>query len=647
MKGKVIKMKKFLSFICLAAVILTIPMSVYAYKFPNSVWKPNDAYASALQSGDNYGVINFGCQVMNILKGEPQNQQVIEFLASRCEGVAKAYENLGDYASSAVYYAEYAHYAAALGFDDAVRISNAKAKEYTPRIELAAPAAYSQVNFGARNEPEKGVRYGITVDSTSRESLPNESMTLIYINFGDDSQLAYIRRKLEEAAAKGIAVEIAWNVTGEGNEIASVPYNTGHIDNVLALLKDFPTIPFYVRFAAEVDVWTVKADPAAFKNSFAYIANAVHTYVPNAAVVWSVNMVSGWDVNVDDYYPGDEYVDWVGVSLYLQKYFLGQNDQSENGKINEIMFFSGKSADPITALEKIINTYGNRKPVMVAEGGVSHYINSLGEDASVWSQVYLRKMLNYIPIMYPQVKLIAYFDKVMNETNNYALSANGSLFESYRGITQNPWYIQGNSSSALSFAKMPNVFETGKISTFMTYVHTYGAEEPKVNYFVDGVFYSSRDYAPYTCNIAIDTPGQHTLKVTASSGDNVLCEREYTIWISNEISVAVNDVKILSDVAPVLVNDRTLVPIRLIAENLGAQVMWNEAAQEVTIIKDDDVIKMTIGVNSIDKNGVLSELDVAPTVTDGRTLLPVRAVAEALNCTIDWIDEQNLVSIIK
>lgn len=640
-------MKKFLSFLCMAAIVSLVPNSVCAYQFPNSVWRPNDAYSCALQSGDNYGVIDFGCQIMDILEKEPQNQQVTEFLASRCEGVANAYENLGDYASSAVYYEKYANYAAALGFDDAVRISRAKAKEYTPQIEIAAPAAYTQVNFGAKNEPEKGVRYGVTVDSTSRSNLSNESMTLIYINFGDDSQLSYIRKKLEEAAAKGIAAEIAWNVTGEGGEIASVPSNTAHINNVLSLLKDFPSVPLYVRFAAEVDVWTVKAEPVAFKNSFAYIADTVHNNLPNAAVVWSINMVSGWDVNADDYYPGDEYVDWVGVSLYLQKYFLGRNDQSENGKINEIMFFSGKSADPVTALEKIINTYGNRKPIMIAEGGISHYINSLGEDSSAWAQIYLRKMLNYIPIMYPQVKLMAYFDKVMDETNNYALSANGALFENFRAITQNPWFIQKNSSSALSFAKMPNVFETGKMSTFMTYVHTYAAEEPKVNYFVDGVFYASRDYAPYTCNITFDTNGKHTLKVTASNGDNVLCEREYTIWISDEISIAVNDVKILSDAAPMLVNDRTLVPVRLIAESLGAEVSWNDAEQEVTVKKGDTVIRMIIGVNSIEKNGVLSALDAAPTVTGGRTFLPVRAVAEALDCKIDWVDECNLVSISK
>lgn len=640
-------MKKILSFICLTAIILTMPLSVCAYQFPNAVWKPNDAYAQALQSGDNYGVITFGCQIMDILRNEPQNQQVIEFSASRCEGVAKAYENLGDYASSAKYYESYAGYAAVLGFDDAVRISQAKVKEYTTKIELTAPAAYSQINFGAKNEPEKGVRYGVTVDSTSRERLPNESMTLIYINFGDDTQLPYIRRKLEEASAKGIAVEIAWNVTGEGNEIGTVTANTGHINNVMNLLKEFPSIPIYVRFAAEVDVWTVKADPTVFRSSFAYIANTVHQNLANAAVVWSINMVSGWDVNVDEYYPGDEYVDWVGVSLYLQKYFLGQNDQSENGKINELMFFSGKSADPVSVLEKIINTYGNRKPIMVAEGGVSHYINSLGEDASAWAQIYLRKILNYIPMMYPQVKLIAYFDNVMNETNNYALTANSSLFESYSAITQNPWFIQGNSSSALSFAKMPDVFETGKISTFMTYVHTYGAEEPKVNYFVDGNFYSSRDYAPYTCNISFDTPGKHTVKVTASSGDNVLCEREYTVWISNEISIAVNDMKILSDVPPILVNDRTLVPVRLIAESLGAEVSWNEAAQEVTIKKGSDIIKMKIGESIIMKNGVSSAIDIASQVMDGRTMLPVRAVAEALSCKIDWVDGQNLVSILK
>ena len=69
---------------------------------------------------------------------------------------------------------------------------------------------------------------------------------------------------------------------------------------------------------------------------------------------------------MDDYYPGDEYVDWVGCSLYSQKYFLGRNDWPDAEKFNEIVFRSGQNADPVLALSKLVETYGNRKPIALS-----------------------------------------------------------------------------------------------------------------------------------------------------------------------------------------------------------------------------------------------------------------------------------------
>ena len=69
-------------------------------------------------------------------------------------------------------------------------------------------------------------------------------------------------------------------------------------------------------------------------------------------MVWSPNQVSNWDIDIDDYYPGDEYVDWVGISLYAQKYFYGTN--SEDG---ELFFRTGKNSDPVIAVKDIVEKY--------------------------------------------------------------------------------------------------------------------------------------------------------------------------------------------------------------------------------------------------------------------------------------------------
>lgn len=100
----------------------------------------------------------------------------------------------------------------------------------------------------------------------------------------------------------------------------------------------------------------------------------------------------------------------------------------------------------------------------------------------------------------------------------------------------------------------------------------------------------------------------------------------------------VDDQAIINDVAPVIRNDRTLVPIRVITEALGGQVAWNEAAKEVTLTVNGKEIKMTIGK-------VLEKYGVAPVIIGGRTFVPVRFVADELGAVITWDDATKTVTI--
>lgn len=100
----------------------------------------------------------------------------------------------------------------------------------------------------------------------------------------------------------------------------------------------------------------------------------------------------------------------------------------------------------------------------------------------------------------------------------------------------------------------------------------------------------------------------------------------------------VDEQAIINDVAPVIHNDRTLVPIRVITEALGGQVAWNEAAKEVTLTVNGKEIKMTIG-KALEKYGV------APVIIGGRTFVPVRFVADELGAVTTWDDATKTVTI--
>lgn len=101
------------------------------------------------------------------------------------------------------------------------------------------------------------------------------------------------------------------------------------------------------------------------------------------------------------------------------------------------------------------------------------------------------------------------------------------------------------------------------------------------------------------------------------------------------IKVKVNGVEIDFDVPPLVENGRTLVPIRKIAEALGAQVDWDPSGY-VRINKDDQDILLQVDRNVALVNYEHKYLDVPPKVVNGRTLVPLRFVAEAFGLNVGW-----------
>lgn len=111
-----------------------------------------------------------------------------------------------------------------------------------------------------------------------------------------------------------------------------------------------------------------------------------------------------------------------------------------------------------------------------------------------------------------------------------------------------------------------------------------------------------------------------------------------------DISVELDGNKLSFEQPPVIINERTLVPLRAIFEALNASVDWDDATKTVTSAKDDVTVKLTIGSNILYKNGEAKELDVpAQIVGEGYTMVPARAIAEAYGVAVDWNDATKTV----
>ena len=90
------------------------------------------------------------------------------------------------------------------------------------------------------------------------------------------------------------------------------------------------------------------------------------------------------------------------------------------------------------------------------------------------------------------------------------------------------------------------------------------------------------------------------------------------------------------DVDPIIQNGRVLLPMRAAGEALGASVSWNGNTRCVTVAKDDNLIYFFVDSTNYYINGEPYTTDVAPTIIQDRTLLPLRAFAEALGTRVDW-----------
>lgn len=111
------------------------------------------------------------------------------------------------------------------------------------------------------------------------------------------------------------------------------------------------------------------------------------------------------------------------------------------------------------------------------------------------------------------------------------------------------------------------------------------------------------------------------------------------------VSVYINGIRLNTDVDPIIENGRTLVPIRAVSEAVGAVVDWNSFTKKITLSSENSSVEMYIGKSSAYINGKKTTLDVPPTIINDRTMVPLRFAGECFGFKVGWEDTTKTVTL--
>ena len=329
---------------------------------------------------------------------------------------------------------------------------------------------------------------------------------LIYFTYG--TPLSSIRSHIEKAKANGTAIELGVQPLRGMGEVQDDAY-------LHQLAKDAAAsgVPIFLRFANEMNGnWTPwKSEPKTYIEKFRLVANVFHKEAPdNVAMVWApgaepIN-------NIQDYYPGDAYVDWVGASLY--SIFNPSADPLNQGV---------DRSSHIAKLDTLYNLYADRKPIMIAEGAVSYMYPEKMRDVSDWSVYQTQQLYATLPMKYPKVKAAFWFDvDTQGKTDRvkyFGLSNNAKMLTAYQKAILNPYYLSDVGSRTLqTYARITSTVPARKLKV-SGYVKTWSPTLGKVVYRIGGKVVGTTAAPPWSAQIDFAPYKGKTIAIEVSAYD--------------------------------------------------------------------------------------------------------------------------------
>jgi hypothetical protein len=250
----------------------------------------------------------------------------------------------------------------------------------------------------------------------------------IYLAYGRPFPTQWVSR-LKSA---NVIPHIAW----EPKSLAAVQ-DDGYLNDFAQAAREADW-PIFFRFASEMNgFWTpYHGNPKLYREKFRLVNKVLHRHAPRVATIWCVNNPPLG--NAFDYYPGDDGCDWVGVNLYAVPFHENRRDKPAFDET------------PLALLDPIYARFAAKKPIAICEFAASHQSAVDKKVVPEFAIDKLSQLYGALPLRYPRVKMINWFnmDTIKYPTpgkslNNYLLVENSRVLKAWRESTGSAHFLTG------------------------------------------------------------------------------------------------------------------------------------------------------------------------------------------------------------
>lgn len=311
-------------------------------------------------------------------------------------------------------------------------VEERRAHRLETSLALAIPGPVPVNQRLAKWEPAAGCYLGVldgeggSADDFARDTGHPLALAYEYDAYGRP----FPRRWAQEQVAQKRAIQIAW----EPNDIAAVQDD--------AYLETWASeagrlgVPIFLRFGGEMNgAWTSWGrHPTAYRRAFRIVHDVMARFAPNVAMVWAPNAVP--TENLDQYFPGDAYVDWVGISLYVVRFY---DDRLSSPAWQD---------HPLNLIAPIYRKYAARHPLCLVEWGVSRRSRVEGTDADAFAAARIEDLFAAIKVRFPRLKMVCAFDRDNltqarpgRRLNDYSMPPDSLALKAYRQATSDPYFL--------------------------------------------------------------------------------------------------------------------------------------------------------------------------------------------------------------
>ena len=375
------------------------------------------------------------------------------------------------------------------GILQAALAQEARANQYSTELSLYLSQSAVSARRRERLEPEAGCYVGAFIDRDDNlKQFVEASQThgdvdqfnslvgkdhasfFMYRSYGQP----FPRQWAEYLKARDAIVHIAWE-PGDLSAVRDDDYLREFVDELVAL--DHPVM---LRFASEMNgEWTAyHGNPAAYKKAFRLVYQATRR-APKAAMMWCPNTIPRQ--GLEDYYPGDDAVDWVGVNFYSVPFL--DNDPSR----------PGEKIHPTDHLQAVYDLYSARKPIAIGEWAASRQTKVKTDPVTEFAKIKISQLYGTLPTRYPRVKMVNWYDSnnlleasPSRQLNNYQVTSPPDLLAHYRKAVSSPYYLgAGETSSPIAYRPIFGRTKIGADTSLRLSLKSY-EQRPKVYFRVNG-----------------------------------------------------------------------------------------------------------------------------------------------------------------